>query len=77
MAYAFVRGVCLEMSIEEITLFREYLPNANISKLKFAWLLDKLEDDETAELFFKIIGQTIPTEKGLRDAEATFQGDDQ
>ncbi len=78
MAYVITRGVCADPGAADIERLREFSPGLTDARLKFAWVLEQLEDEnEMAELMIVIMGQTAPTEKGIRDAEATFPGDDQ
>lgn len=78
MIYVISRGVCMEPTAQDIERLHEVAPGLTETRLKFTWVLEWLEDErEMAELMIVIMGQTSPTEQGIRDAESTFQGDDQ
>jgi hypothetical protein len=78
VTYIITRGVCLEPSKADIERLRMFAPGLSDVQLKFTWILELLEDDkEIAALTSKIMGQTAITEQGLRDAEATFPGDNE
>lgn len=77
IAYAYARGVDMEPSAEDVERLREFLPGVTESRIKFAWICEMIPDDEIKDLFFMIISQNAVTEKGIRDAEGKFPGDDQ
>lgn len=78
MAYVLARGVCAEPDEESVERLLEAAPGLTKTSLKYLWVLEQVEDDvEIGEIVGLIVGQTIPTPKGISDAEDRFRSDDQ
>lgn len=78
MVYVLTRGVCDEPGKIATERLREFFPGATDSERKYAWILESFDSDEEAGIMMNVIlGQTVPTEGGIRAAEDTFPGDDQ
>lgn len=76
MVYVVARGVCLDPNKTESEHLAAFFPGSNVAERKYAWILEMLDnDEEAAALMMTILGQTVPTEKGIRDAEDRFPGD--
>lgn len=75
MMYVLVRGVALEPEPDDQERLLEFSPGLTKSRLKYTWVLEKLSGEiEMAELMSVIMGQTVPTETGIRAAEEQFPG---
>lgn len=78
MVYILTRGVCVDPGKQDIERLREFFPSSSLAQLKYAWILELLQDDDEAgDLMDAILGQTVPTEGGIEQAEAAFPGEDQ
>ena len=75
LIYVMARGIVNEPSAEDIERIRSFFPGETADGLKYAWLLEMMSDEEVGELSQAIMGLSIPTEKGIADAEARFPGD--
>lgn len=76
LVYLFAHGIVNGPSPDEMDALREYLPGEKAEGIKYAWVLEMLSNDqEIADLAQAIMGQSVPTDKGIRAAEDRFQGD--
>jgi hypothetical protein len=70
----FLMGVEDGPPAEDVALLRA-IGFSDPYDLKYAWLASKLTDEAEIERFYEaVIGLSIPTEKGLAEARALFQG---
>jgi hypothetical protein len=74
--YVIIKGIEDEPGRAEIDRLKEFLPGGSASDLKYLWVTETLEgEDEIGDIVGAIVGQTIPTEEGVAEAEATFPSD--
>lgn len=77
IAYIWTLGICAEVPELDKERLLEFMPGATPTDLKFAWILEQLSNEsEIGALTKVIVSQTVPTEDGVREAEATFPGND-
>lgn len=78
--YIMLNGIAESVPDEAAAEFREYAPSMNERDLKYLWVLSLLgETDEMQTAGLRVLteglfGMVAPTEQGMRDAEAAFQG---
>jgi hypothetical protein len=76
--YVLSQGVCMEPTKLDVQRLQDAAPELQGARLKFTWVMEMLENElEMSELISVIMGQTVPTEQGIRNAEETFPSDDQ
>lgn len=77
LKYIFTRGIVNVAPEEDVERLQSFFPGDNADGIKFAWLLEVLADDEDeiSNLVRVITGQTVPTEKGISEAEERFRSD--
>lgn len=76
LAYVFTRGIETEPDPADVERLQEFTPGASPALLKNAWIMEQLaDDDEMGTLAELIMGQTMPTQEGVNEAEAEFRSD--
>lgn len=74
--YIMTRSICDQPTSADTERLREFLPGGTEAQIKYAWVLEHLLDDnELADLAEIIMGQMVPTQKGISVAEERFSGD--
>lgn len=70
----FLQGVEEGPGAEDVALWRA-IGFRDDFEIKYAWLASKLRTfDEVSDFFDTVIGLTMPTDEGIEQAEALFQG---
>lgn len=54
-----------------------FFPNATAQEMKYLWVVSRLPNDDMSALTEAILGQSIPTPKGLEEVADSFRGADQ
>lgn len=72
LVYIFSIGVKGQPPPEFIDEQREFFPEANATMMKYLWICSQLPDEDIGALSEVILGQSLPTEKGLAQSADSF-----
>lgn len=70
--YVYVMGVKGDASEDFIAEQREFFPNATASDWKYLWVCSLVPDEDIDVFIEAVIGQMLPTTKGMEDAAGKF-----
>lgn len=73
LIYVFTLGVKGKPEEEFVEEQKAFFPNASDVMLKYLWICSRLPDEDIDKLAEAIIGQMLPTSKGLQEAANSFQ----
>jgi hypothetical protein len=68
LIYVFTLGVKGQPDEEFVEEQKAFFPNANAVTLKYLWVSSRLPDEDIDKLAEAIIGQSMPTSKGIDEA---------
>lgn len=73
LRYLCVVGVKGQAPAEFVDEHRVFFPNATDTEMKYLWVASRIPDDDLAQFTEAVMGQSIPTAKGLEESADSFR----
>lgn len=77
LRYLCVVGVKGDAPADFIEEHRVFFPNATAAEMKYLWVASRIPDDDLASFTEAVMGQSVPTAKGLEESANSFRREDQ